>query len=98
MFLAAQGVCRLCKEPLPIGWHADHLVAFSKGGLTETNNGQALCAKCNLRKSDKYLFVIRYSLFIIRYSLFVIGLYFYFGCLVLYFCSFIFCAFFNLKS
>jgi 5-methylcytosine-specific restriction endonuclease McrA len=53
LFLAAQGVCRLCKEPLPIGWHADHLVAYSKGGLTETNNGQALCAKCNLRKSDK---------------------------------------------
>jgi 5-methylcytosine-specific restriction endonuclease McrA len=53
LFLVAQGICRLCKEPLPAGWHADHLVAFSKGGLTETSNGQALCAKCNLRKSDK---------------------------------------------
>lgn len=53
LFLVAQGVCRLCQTPLPIGWHADHLVAFSKGGETETRNGQALCPNCNLRKSDK---------------------------------------------
>lgn len=55
LFLVSQGICGLCQETLPDGWHADHLVAFSNGGETETRNGQALCAKCNLKKGNKNL-------------------------------------------
>ena len=34
-------------------FHADHVVAFAKGGTTVTSNGQALCAACNLRKGAR---------------------------------------------
>ena len=33
--------------------HADHIMPWSKGGKTELNNCQMLCAACNLAKSDK---------------------------------------------
>ena len=33
--------------------HADHVVPFSKGGETSLSNAQALCASCNLSKSNK---------------------------------------------
>ncbi|WP_161954061.1 HNH endonuclease family protein [Candidatus Methylomirabilis limnetica] len=31
-------------------WHCDHRVAWSKGGLTTVENGQAACPPCNLSK------------------------------------------------
>ena len=37
------------------GWdnfHADHIVAYSKGGRTTVANGQLLCASCNLKKTN----------------------------------------------
>lgn len=34
-------------------WHADHIVAHSKGGKTVVANGQAACAACNLAKGSK---------------------------------------------
>jgi len=46
--------CQKCG--CPIRWktfHADHIVAFSKGGPTVTENGQALCIQCNLAKGAK---------------------------------------------
>lgn len=46
-------VCQLCDSPLESTFHADHRVAFSKGGKTIIRNGQALCATCNLQKGDK---------------------------------------------
>ena len=33
--------------------HADHIMPWSKGGKTELNNCQMLCAACNLAKSNK---------------------------------------------
>ena len=53
LFLAADGKCSKCGEPLEQGWHADHVHPYSKGGETDVINGQALCAKCNLEKGDR---------------------------------------------
>lgn len=48
-----------CEHKLPLwyrcsapGEHADHVVPWSKGGPTQIFNGQLLCAKHNLRKSN----------------------------------------------
>lgn len=49
----AGGRCVKCGAPLARNFHADHVLAFSKGGATVTNNGQALCRTCNLRKGNK---------------------------------------------
>lgn len=48
------GVCVKCGGTFPIEkMHADHIVAWSKGGKTVASNCQLLCAKCNGRKSNK---------------------------------------------
>jgi len=31
-------------------WHADHKIAWSKGGTTTVENGQVCCPSCNLSK------------------------------------------------
>jgi len=49
----AAGRCQHCGAVLDKGFHADHVVSFSRGGATVTNNGQALCAACNLKKGAK---------------------------------------------
>jgi superfamily II DNA or RNA helicase len=48
----AGGKCRQCGENIKDGLHADHVVPFSKGGATITENGQALCVACNLKKGS----------------------------------------------
>ena len=53
LFLQAGGRCRVCNTLLQKGWHADHVIPFSLGGQTDIKNGQALCSKCNLSKSNK---------------------------------------------
>lgn len=50
LFLASDGLCSRCRQPLQPEFHADHIVPYSKGGLTDVVNGQALCAACNLKK------------------------------------------------
>lgn len=52
LYLAADGRCMRCAEELRPGWHADHEVAYSRGGKTDVLNGQALCPRCNLLKGD----------------------------------------------
>lgn len=52
LFLAADGKCENCGDDLPAGWHADHVKPWSRGGVTNVVNGQALCAACNLRKGN----------------------------------------------
>jgi len=48
------GICPLCGRYFTIDeMHADHIVPWSKGGRTELDNGQMLCAECNLTKSNK---------------------------------------------
>ena len=47
-------MCKKCGVILNNNFHADHIKPFSKKGRTILNNGQALCAKCNLEKGAKY--------------------------------------------
>lgn len=49
----AGGRCQLCKTPLEACFHADHIMAHARGGKTNINNGQALCADCNLKKGAR---------------------------------------------
>ena len=51
--LRAGGACERCGNRLGREFHADHVQPFSKGGATTLNNGQALCASCNLRKGAR---------------------------------------------
>lgn len=53
LWLAADGKCESCGVELSEGWHADHVHPWSRGGETDVVNGAALCARCNLKKSNK---------------------------------------------
>ncbi|MEU4697417.1 DEAD/DEAH box helicase family protein [Nonomuraea dietziae] len=55
LFLAADGCCSICGIELQLGWHGDHVEPYSKGGLTDVTNGQALCPACNLSKGATVL-------------------------------------------
>lgn len=50
LYLAADGHCSQCGGELELGWHADHMNPYSRGGATDVSNGQALCPGCNLKK------------------------------------------------
>ncbi len=46
--------CQLCGIKLTCSnFAADHSYPFSRGGVTQVWNGQALCMTCNSRKSDR---------------------------------------------
>lgn len=50
LYLAADGRCEETGEPLANGFHADHIIPYSKGGPTDVINGAALSPSSNLRK------------------------------------------------
>jgi len=52
LYLAADGHCSRCGDPLEPGWHGDHVTPYSAGGPTDVINGQALCPECNLKKGN----------------------------------------------
>jgi superfamily II DNA or RNA helicase len=52
LYVAEGGECAGCGAPLAGDWHADHVLAYSRGGETDVTNGQALCEPCNLKKGD----------------------------------------------
>lgn len=48
------GTCQMCGTK--VGWenfHADHIIPHTCGGKTTVENGQTLCARCNLSKGAK---------------------------------------------
>jgi len=55
LFTQSKGTCLICGTKLKKGWHADHIMPFSKGGETNINNGQATCPTCNIKKSNKIM-------------------------------------------
>jgi hypothetical protein len=47
-----RGICTNCKERFNFeDMQADHIKPWSKGGKTDSDNCQLLCADCNRRKS-----------------------------------------------
>ena len=53
MYNRQHGLCAMCKKPFSIKeMHADHIKAWSEGGITDLSNGQMLCTTCNLLKSN----------------------------------------------
>lgn len=53
LFIAADGRCQSCGKELGAGWHADHLVPWSKTKRTNVHEMRALCPRCNLAKGAK---------------------------------------------
>ena len=48
------GICPTCGDKFDISeMHGDHIDPWSKGGKTDADNCQMLCAPCNRRKSSK---------------------------------------------
>jgi len=49
-----KGICVKCEKKFQITeMHADHIIPWSNGGKTTTDNCQMLCQKCNGTKSNK---------------------------------------------
>lgn len=55
LYARSGGRCELCGKVLPKDWHADHVVAKSRGGPTDLLNGSAKCPKCNQVKGARSL-------------------------------------------
>ena len=53
LLILADGRCQICGDVLGDDWEPDHIVPFSKGGLTDVTNGQALCKSCNRKKGAR---------------------------------------------
>ena len=53
LYRAADGLCSICRRPLPDNWHADHIVPWKSSKRTNVHEMQALCPACNLKKSTK---------------------------------------------
>jgi len=58
--LRAGGNCEKCGVKLTkSNYHADHIIPWSRGGKTLTNNGAALCATCNMKKGTNMKDTVR---------------------------------------
>lgn len=53
LFLSQQGQCAFCLTPLGTGFHLDHIVPLSRGGLHDDSNLQLLCPPCNMSKGAR---------------------------------------------
>lgn len=54
LYRMADGKCQICGLELNGVFHIDHIRPFSKGGATDVINGQVLCERCNMAKSNSY--------------------------------------------
>ena len=55
LYIASDGRCMMCDNVLQVdNWQPDHIIPFSRGGVTDVINGQSLCRSCNLKKGAKY--------------------------------------------
>jgi len=54
LYVLQDGACAKCGRELE-EWEADHVVEWSIGGATETNNLQLLCKKCHKTKTRSFL-------------------------------------------
>ena len=54
LYRNASGRCQICGMELHGVFHADHIKPYSLGGMTTLDNGQVLCERCNMEKSNKY--------------------------------------------
>ena len=63
VWLHAQGYCQHCGAYIPMdgNFEVDHVIAWSRGGLTTLGNSQLLCPTCNRRKGnrDDHFFKLR---------------------------------------
>jgi 5-methylcytosine-specific restriction endonuclease McrA len=57
LLLQQKNKCALCKIDVSSGYHLDHIMPLSKGGLHAVGNVQILCPSCNLRKAAKLHYV-----------------------------------------
>lgn len=53
LWIKACGKCQACAVELPWPWHADHIDAWVRTGVTNVHDMQALCPTCNLKKGAK---------------------------------------------
>ena len=55
LWLRQGGLCACpCRRDLRVtGYHVDHVVALSRGGMNVASNLQLLCPGCNLRKGSR---------------------------------------------
>lgn len=54
-----RGKCQICNGNTNLSFHYDHNLAFARGGTSLTaDNIQLLCAKCNIKKSDKIISIL----------------------------------------
>ena len=52
------GICGICGRRVRKTWHMDHIKPVNKGGIHCYLNLQPSHVRCNLRKGDKYPFII----------------------------------------
>lgn len=48
LYIAADGKCEKCGDVLSEDWEAHHIKRYADGGVTEIQNGMALCRACHL--------------------------------------------------
>ena len=53
LWRSTDGKCALCGCELSESWHADHIVPWSRSGVTNVHEMQPLCPKCNLKKGAR---------------------------------------------